>query len=132
MQPAYAQLSSLQNQIPSSSNGIPIGMVIVHEMKNFELGPKKESLFVKEDGVYFPLALGKIAVVLSPPRRQEMSRYLVRQKRNRDPRLHRERILGQGDISRACDLQICDHSFRWGHHLYLFCRKQGFFRSGGY
>lgn len=57
---AYAQLSSLQNQIPSSSRSRPVQMEIVHEMKNFELGPKKDSLIVKEDGVYFFIASGQI------------------------------------------------------------------------
>ncbi len=60
---AYAQLSSVQNQIPSSSNAMPIAMEIVHEMKNFELGPKKDSLVVKEDGVYFLFASGQIGSV---------------------------------------------------------------------
>lgn len=60
---AYAQLSSLQHQIPPSSNAMPVVMEIVHEMKNFELGPKKDSLIVKEDGVYFFIASGQIGAV---------------------------------------------------------------------
>lgn len=60
---AYAQLSSLQHQIPPSSNSMPIIMEIVHEMKNFELGPKKDRLIVKEDGIYFFIASGQIGAV---------------------------------------------------------------------
>ena len=56
---AYAQLSSLQYQIPTSSKGIYVMMEVVHAMKNLELSPEKNSLIVKEPGIYYMFASGQ-------------------------------------------------------------------------
>ena len=57
---AYAQLSSLQDQIPTSSKPQPVIMEVTHVMKNVELGADKNCVVVKEPGLYFIIASGQI------------------------------------------------------------------------
>lgn len=59
-QAAYAQLSSFQNQVPTSSGPKPIVMEVVDVMQHFELGPTKDHLIVKEEGIYFFIASGQM------------------------------------------------------------------------
>jgi hypothetical protein len=57
---AYAQLSSLMDQIPASAGANPVIMEVVHSLKNVELGPNKDLVIVKEAGNYFIYASGQI------------------------------------------------------------------------
>jgi hypothetical protein len=57
---AYAQLTSLQNQIPTTFGPKPIAMEGENLMQQFELGPTKDYLIVKEDGVYYFIAAGQM------------------------------------------------------------------------
>ncbi len=57
---AYAQLSSMLDQIPTSAAGTPVIMEIVHELKNVELNAKKDGVIAKEAGYYFILASAQI------------------------------------------------------------------------
>jgi hypothetical protein len=60
---AYAQLTSLQNQIPKSSKGMPVTMEVVNVMKNMEINPEKDTLIIKESGVYCLYASGTLGSV---------------------------------------------------------------------
>lgn len=57
---SYAQLSSLNNQIPSSPGRHAVILDHAELIKNFEMGPKKDLLIAKEEGVYFVIASGQI------------------------------------------------------------------------
>jgi hypothetical protein len=57
---AYAQLTSLQNQIPTTFGPKPIMMEEENIMEQFELGATKDYLIVKEEGVYYFVASGQM------------------------------------------------------------------------
>jgi hypothetical protein len=58
--PAYAQLSSLTTQVPTS--GIPTNVRLdsIDALKNLELDATKEKIVIKESGIYLLLAAGQI------------------------------------------------------------------------
>jgi hypothetical protein len=58
---AYAQLSSLKTQIPSSTKPAAIIMDSVDLLHNFEVSPKRDKLITKVGGVYFIIASGQSA-----------------------------------------------------------------------
>jgi hypothetical protein len=58
---AYAQLSSLITQTPSSGAGSLVKMEQVDAIKNFDLSPDKTVLTVKQPGVYLAIASGQVA-----------------------------------------------------------------------
>jgi hypothetical protein len=60
---AYAQLSSIKSQVPSSPRPTPVVMDSVDVLDEFELSPKRDSLIAKTAGVYFVVASGQCASV---------------------------------------------------------------------
>jgi hypothetical protein len=60
---AYAQLSSIKSQVPSSPKPMPVIMDSVDALHQFELSPKRDSLIAKTGGVYFVIASGQCASV---------------------------------------------------------------------
>lgn len=58
---AYAQLSSLKTQIPSSTKPAVLIMDSVDVLHNFEVSPKRDKLITKVGGVYFIIASGQSA-----------------------------------------------------------------------
>lgn len=62
-EPAYAQVSSLKTQIPFSSTPTAITIDSVDALKNFAVGPNKDQLIAKEEGVYFLIASGQCGSV---------------------------------------------------------------------
>lgn len=59
-EPAYAQLSSLITQTPSSGAGSLVKMEKVDALKNFELSSDKDKLVVKQAGTYLAIASGQV------------------------------------------------------------------------
>lgn len=60
-EPAYAQLSSLITQTPTSGAGSLVKMEKIDALKNFELSPAKDKLIIKQPGVYLAIASGQVA-----------------------------------------------------------------------
>lgn len=60
---AYAQLSSIKSQIPSSPRPMPLVMDSVDVLHNFELNSKRDKLTAKVGGVYFVIASGQCGSV---------------------------------------------------------------------
>lgn len=59
----YAQLSSLTSQLPTPGGISLIQVETVDAMFNLELSPDKQSVIIKEDGVYFVIMAAQVGSI---------------------------------------------------------------------
>ncbi len=62
---SYGQLSSLTTQAPTSAGTNLVKMEMIDEILNLEVGPKKDKVIIKEDGVYLIIASGQVGAITS-------------------------------------------------------------------